>query len=244
MRYGKLSILLPVLMLIRNLALGQAETDLVFLVVRTIVLPVTNNCSQDVDFIPSAGIHQDLQSRCLSGENSAFVVPAFELLSDAVAMPTHANQLQAMYMEKTISGFHTNHFPKGHMPTGKKFPHPRNCFSQPTNKFALKKYFPEQIHLKKYFSYILDYNRYFSAQQPYEVSYVEGFEPYIVAERSSVPEYDERFRGYGMNKISHLYHISKKGFKFIVLPHVFVIAAQHAPSKSWERTFGANAVSN
>lgn len=78
----------------------------------------------------------------------------------------------------------------------------------------------------------------------YTVDYVEGFEPYVVAEKSSVPAYDERFRGYGMNKISHLYEMAKKGFEFVVVPNVFVVAAQHAPSKSWERTFGQNAVSN
>ncbi|CAN0464386.1 unnamed protein product, partial [Laminaria digitata] len=35
----------------------------------------------------------------------------------------------------------------------------------------------------------------------YTVSYSSCFEPYIVANKSTVPMYDERFRGYGMNKV-------------------------------------------
>lgn len=36
----------------------------------------------------------------------------------------------------------------------------------------------------------------------------QGCEPYIVALRQDVPWYDERFRGYGRDKIVHLLHVS------------------------------------
>ena len=38
----------------------------------------------------------------------------------------------------------------------------------------------------------------------------QGFEPYVVALRQAIPWYDERFRGYGRDKITHLLHISSK----------------------------------
>ena len=54
------------------------------------------------------------------------------------------------------------------------------------------------------------------------IEYEEYFEPYIIANKHVLPRYDERFRGYGMNKISHLLNVAAHGFKFNVLPDVFV----------------------
>lgn len=39
----------------------------------------------------------------------------------------------------------------------------------------------------------------------YPVKFASCFEPYVVVEKSVVPMYDERFRGYGMNKASTVY---------------------------------------
>lgn len=50
----------------------------------------------------------------------------------------------------------------------------------------------------------------------------EKYEPYIIANKARLPRYDERFRGYGMNKISHLYEVAASGLHFVVLPHVFL----------------------
>jgi hypothetical protein len=52
-----------------------------------------------------------------------------------------------------------------------------------------------------------DFERWFNASLPYAVTYQENFEPYIIARRVGLPRYDERFRGYGMNKISYLYEV-------------------------------------
>lgn len=49
----------------------------------------------------------------------------------------------------------------------------------------------------------------FLSNEAYSVDYAEYYEPYIVARRSAVPDYDPRFRGYGLNKISHLYAVHK-----------------------------------
>ena len=43
----------------------------------------------------------------------------------------------------------------------------------------------------------------------YEVGYQEYYEPYVLVAKSEVPPYDERFTGYGLNKIAHLYHLNQ-----------------------------------
>merc|ERR1712048_139205 len=61
--------------------------------------------------------------------------------------------------------------------------------------------------------------------------------------RENVPEYDERFRGYGMNKISHIYEMSRRGFQFCVIDHndAFVVADSHPKSESWQLMYGPGA---
>ena len=66
------------------------------------------------------------------------------------------------------------------------------------------------------------------------------FEPYVVALKTTLPRYDERFRGYGMNKIGHLYEVAASGAEFVVLPCVYVTAREHARSHSYKRVFGTH----
>jgi glycosyltransferase-like protein LARGE len=75
----------------------------------------------------------------------------------------------------------------------------------------------------------------------YSVDYEEGFEPYVIALRSRVPPYDERFRGYGMNKISHAYEMNARGCTFRTLDahDTFVVAREHQRSKSWHLMYDA-----
>lgn len=77
----------------------------------------------------------------------------------------------------------------------------------------------------------------------YDVKHVAGFEPYTVVRSSALQAvpYDERFRGYGLNKVSHLVAISHAGFAFKVAPwpDTFVVAKEHAPSPDYKNTYGA-----
>jgi len=75
--------------------------------------------------------------------------------------------------------------------------------------------------------------------EEYSVRYSLGFEPYIVARRSQVPRYDARFRGYGLNKVVHLYRMAAvDSFDFVVATEDFVAAPEHKASIDYQRTYG------
>lgn len=191
---------------LRNLALAQASTDLVFLV--------------DVDFIPSSSMHQiltdgDTYSTLLKKSKSkttpcVFVVPAFELNSDILlprhqpVLPSTKSQIVEMYKNQQVVGFHTGHFAPGHKAT--------------------------------------NFEYWITTDSIYQVKYQEGFEPYIIGSRKALPRYNEQFRGYGMNKITHLFEVNEMGFNFLVLPQVFVVSLPHPPSSSYKKTFGSQRV--
>lgn len=87
-----------------------------------------------------------------------------------------------------------------------------------------------------------DYRRWAAATAPYRVRYAELYEPYIVVRKDAVPRYDERFVGYGMNKIAHIMACHARGLAFQVVPSLFVAAPTHAKSTDWERTYGKGKV--
>ncbi len=41
-------------------------------------------------------------------------------------------------------------------------------------------------------------------------------EPICIAAKSELPRYDERFKGYGLNKVQHSYHLAALGARFMV----------------------------
>mmetsp|Transcript_11300 Transcript_11300/g.21520 ORF Transcript_11300/g.21520 Transcript_11300/m.21520 type:complete len:336 (-) Transcript_11300:161-1168(-) len=179
---------------LRNLALDQARTEMVFLL--------------DVDFVPSEGLHASmagkpatLQTTLLEGQ--LIVIPAFELNNGSAAQTvasTGKAALQSLYATGEASAFHVGHFPAGHSPT--------------------------------------NFDKWFDSEQGYQVSYSDFYEPYVVAAKSRIPHYDERFRGYGMNKVSHLFASAAAGLGFTVWPSHFVCAEEHDKSSSWQSVFG------
>ncbi|CAM9192680.1 unnamed protein product, partial [Hapterophycus canaliculatus] len=83
----------------------------------------------------------------------------------------------------------------------------------------------------------------------YTVPFEPCFEPYVVVNKTVVPMYDERFRGYGMNKVSHLLCLAAgtpgtdttsavEPAEFVVLRKGFVFALPHERSPAWEETYG------
>lgn len=52
--------------------------------------------------------------------------------------------------------------------------------------------------------------------QAYPAAYHEFWEPVCVVRRAAMPLYDARFKGYGLNKVQHAYHLAALGFRFLV----------------------------
>lgn len=103
----------------------------------------------------------------------------------------------------------------------------------PTNKVALKSLRFElfTVFNSKYFPYghaLTNYDRWFNATKPYAVKWTPScYEPYVLIKTKYFPSFDERFVGYGFNKLQHTFRLAAEGFRFVVLPHDFVIHIPH-----------------
>ncbi len=175
----------------------------------------------DVDFRPSHNLHAMLHSKhsetSILKDGKVVVCPAFESITNAC--PTTIPALKQQIRNGQAEGFHQSHFPQGHGPT--RF----DTFWEKSNN-ALD-------------TTIENDENYFW-NESYDVSYEDLFEPYIVMASGEVPLYDERFQGYGLNKVSHLASVAKKGGKFLVLPGVFVVAPAHERSEAWGKIYGGS----
>ena len=66
----------------------------------------------------------------------------------------------------------------------------------------------------------------------------EGFEPFVLGAKSVLPDYDERFRGYGWDKTAHAQHLRADNFVYSLLPVHFAVARYHQPTPTAVRIFG------
>uniref|UniRef100_A0A3Q2YED6 LARGE xylosyl- and glucuronyltransferase 2 n=1 Tax=Hippocampus comes TaxID=109280 RepID=A0A3Q2YED6_HIPCM len=74
-----------------------------------------------------------------------------------------------------------------------------------------------------------NYAKWRTATTPYTVDWEADFEPYVVVKRHC-PEYDQRFVGFGWNKVSHIIELDAQEYDLMVLPNAFMIHMPHAPS--------------
>lgn len=74
-----------------------------------------------------------------------------------------------------------------------------------------------------------NYAKWRTATTPYKVEWEPDFEPYVVVRRDC-PEYDQRFVGFGWNKVSHVLELDAQEYDLMVLPNAFMIHMPHAPS--------------
>lgn len=213
---------------LRNVAMAGARSGCVFLL--------------DVDFVPSNGLYQRLcggdkaqnllktlrsHNHGLYSTEVALVVPAFEAKWKA-QIPMSESALVDSYIAGDVEGFHITQFPKGHRATDF-----RRWFAGESS--SGKRGAAEGS------GFLLSEHRH--GADAYLVDYEEHYEPYVVMARDCVAQYDERFRGYGLNKISHLYEVAKRGISFYVLDHrdAFVVADRHPRSESWRLMYGPDA---
>ncbi|KAG5848909.1 xylosyl- and glucuronyltransferase LARGE2s [Anguilla rostrata] len=74
-----------------------------------------------------------------------------------------------------------------------------------------------------------NYAKWRTATTPYKVEWESDFEPYVVVRRDC-PEYDQRFVGFGWNKVSHIMELDAQEYDLMVLPNAFMVHMPHAPS--------------
>lgn len=80
-----------------------------------------------------------------------------------------------------------------------------------------------------------------SLSDTYEVPYSEYFEPYVIMASERFIPYDERFRGYGLNKCIHLRSLARRGDTFHVVVGHFAVASSHDKSAAHAQTYGPSA---
>ncbi len=217
---------------LRNLALLQAREQHARGVVGPHLLEDQNRQLSvllvDVDFVPSINLQAVLHVReAQEGleDGEVVIIPAFETLRKGLKsyLPRNIGELLYSSASGEIEGFHIQNFPQGH--AGTDF-----------DKFLALSQDGAVGNLS--LSESLWYKR-------YKVEHSEGFEPYVVMSANKVPLYDERFQGYGLNKISHLASVAATVTStFTVLPGVFLVAAAHERSKEWKRIYGKSSTSN
>ena len=72
-----------------------------------------------------------------------------------------------------------------------------------------------------------------------KIKWEPDFEPYVVVRRDVVA-YDERFLGFGWNKVSHAMELHAQGYQFDVLPNAYVVHSPHAPSRDVSKYRGSS----
>jgi len=85
------------------------------------------------------------------------------------------------------------------------------CFSAAASKVELSKLFEARqvIQFAEFYPVghrSTNYKKFFESDAPYPIKFKSGYEPYVLVSRKHMPWYDERFRGYGWDKVrpSHL----------------------------------------
>lgn len=207
---------------LRNIGLDATKTSHVLMV--------------DVDFVPSQGLDRTIQGVLknqaeLQEERQALVVPAFErippepctteesctkyLQSDNSFLPHSFEDLQGCVKRQECQPFQSSVSWDSHSSTQSK-------------EWIQRKWYTggEQLILRSV-----------------ECFHSARYEPYVVLQwcplshypeektTPKAPHYDERFHGYGKNKIELVSHLRKTGYRFYILPEGFIIHNPHPESE-------------
>lgn len=188
--------------LLRNVALKAVRTSHFLL--------------SDIDLWPSVDSYNEILahgSRLKTDSHIALVLPAFEY-----ATPVPKDELSRVRVREAVA----KELPE-------TFSQLRECFR--VGKPARCRIFKSatDTHLST------NYDRWWRATERYRIACFHSlrYEPYLVLpSRDSTPLFDERFLGYGKNKIQWIQHLRLSGFSFYVLPQAFVIHCPHPTSAS------------
>mmetsp|Transcript_4273 Transcript_4273/g.7407 ORF Transcript_4273/g.7407 Transcript_4273/m.7407 type:complete len:646 (-) Transcript_4273:1058-2995(-) len=212
----------------RNKGLGAVKTSHILIM--------------DVDLIPSADLNDVIKDNLvdqISSNNgkvptNAIVVPAFErkvdppcsniesckgyLQKDPRFLPTLFNDMKECVRDKKCIVFQSDNNWEGHHTTKTQKWLKSEWYDEPSKTDEQKTRTIRQIKC-------FDSLRY----EPYVVLPWCPSAPSIKPQPLA-PYYDERFYGYGKNKIQHISHLRYRGVPFYVLPRSFVVHHPHPES--------------
>eukprot|EP00934_Nitzschia_sp_Nitz4_P005150 Nitzschia sp. Nitz4//scaffold57_size113557//48387//50258//NITZ4_003990-RA/size113557-processed-gene-0.156-mRNA-1//-1//CDS//3329554843//5140//frame0 len=206
---------------LRNLGLDTVKTSHILVV--------------DIDFVPSVDLDKTIAStleltRKYPNTNTTFdqalVVPAFErippkpcdsqgscshyLAQNSSFLPGSFTELQTCVHDMDCIVFQSNNNWEGH-------------YSTKSARWLAGDWYQDEEHY-----HVHDIPCFHTAR----------YEPYVVVDwctgqHESIPRapyYDERFHGYGKNKIEWISHLRKRGYRFQILPEGFLVHHPHPES--------------
>ena len=206
---------------LRNLAMRGCQSEYVF--------------SLDVDFITAQNAHTSIISHLERLETArqtdtrlALVVPVFEWIfpREPMPMPMNLDQLRTYCSRNRLIPFHSKRLDRSrYTPQDLK----DWCNGQTET--------PKHIKITRVQN-LTDYSQWLRADHVYPIQKNPRildmyYEPYFIARKETMPEFSERFRGYGFNKRANAMAMQYAHFRFEVLQHVFAVHRYH-PSSSWK----------
>jgi hypothetical protein len=176
--------------------------------------------SLDADFLVSAGLHEKLSSP----EASAALLEDVSIQRNVVVLPAFETET-SLGLEK--GGDIAN-------------------LAQRSSKVELSKLFEARqvIQFAEFYPVghrSTNYKKFFESDAPYPIKFKSGYEPYVLVSRKHMPWYDERFRGYGWDKVMQIFQLDAMNFRFMAHPNAFVVHRPHPPSSGYNHTFTGEA---
>lgn len=157
----------------------------------------------DMDFTPSIGASEVITEHLPSGESGVLVLPAFEIDDSPMAR-----------MKRVMNNEEVDDFPltkERLLNAGATVFHHDNWApahdASESDRWRRESGGTYPIHTGK--------------------NAHESYEPYVVVKRKGLPHYDERFDGYGFNKVQWILCLRCSGYKFNVVEDAFVLHAEH-----------------
>ncbi|XP_065174464.1 uncharacterized protein LOC135804507 isoform X1 [Sycon ciliatum] len=187
---------------LRNIAIRHSPTETIFLL--------------DADFVPSPNFNRTFWASVSSWFNSS----------------EYKSSLVQNRLDKTafvVPAFEFDTPPREDVSVPMSKQELVKLVQEPGSNFEPFKYHNAPLSHKP-----VDYPVWYMASEPYTITtYQDKFEPYLVLRKTqAMPAYDESFRSYGMNKVSHTIELSVAGYQFVVLPNAWAVHLPHHESAS------------
>lgn len=174
----------------------------------------------DADFVVSAGLHEKLSAQ----DASAALLEDVSIQRNVVVLPAFETE-SSLGLEK--GGEIAN-------------------LAQQATKLELARLFEARqvIQFAEFYPVghrSTNYKKFFESDVPYPIKFKSGYEPYVLVSRKHMPWYDERFRGYGWDKVMQIFQLDAMNFRFMAHPSAFVVHRPHPPSSGYNHTFTGEA---